>query len=124
MAKSSANKPTPLPARRGRAASKDGLVLMKTFKLEAATGRLVVSKARFEAIMRAAEQSGLLSEKSSRIGGRVSPALVRQAKRQTGIETDTDLIEFALATVALEDNFAGAFKESRCTVDPTLKLGF
>jgi len=50
--------------------------------------------------------------------------LVRQAKRQTGIETDTDLIEFALATVALEDNFAEAFKEARGRVDPELKLGF
>src|SRR5438128_1089031 len=96
--------------------------LNKTFP--GVTSGLVVSKARFEAVMLAAEQSGLLSEKGSRIGGRVSPALVRQAKRQTGIETDTDLIEFALATVALEDNFAGAFKESRGTVDPTLKLGF
>jgi hypothetical protein len=35
----------------------------------------------------------------------VSQALVKQPKRQTGIETDTNLIEFALATVALEDNF-------------------
>jgi hypothetical protein len=74
--------------------------------------------------MQAAQQSGLLSEKSGRIGGRVSPALIEQAKRQTGIETDTDLIEFALATVALEDNFAQAFKESRGKVDPDLKLGF
>jgi hypothetical protein len=74
--------------------------------------------------MRAAEQSGLLREKSSRIGGRVSLALVKQAKRQTGIESDTDLIEFALATVALEDNFAEAFKESRARVDPELELGF
>ncbi|PWB78864.1 MAG: hypothetical protein C3F11_21980 [Methylocystaceae bacterium] len=74
--------------------------------------------------MRAAEQSGLLKGKSGRIGGRVSPALVEQAKRQTGIETDTDLIEFALATVALEDNFAEAFKESRGKVAPELKLGF
>jgi len=49
---------------------------------------------------------------------------VRQAKRQTGIETDTDLIEFALATVALEDNFAEAFKEARGRVDLELKLGF
>ena len=39
-------------------------------------------------------------------------------------ETDTDLIEFALATVALEDNFADVFKESRGKVDPKLKLGF
>ncbi|MEH2528409.1 hypothetical protein V1288_006318 [Bradyrhizobium sp. AZCC 2176] len=64
------------------------------------------------------------TEKGGRIGGRVSPALVRQAKRPTGIETDTDLIEFALATVAIEDNFADVFKESRGKVDPKLKLGF
>lgn len=74
--------------------------------------------------MRAAAQSGLLSRKSGRIGGRVSPALVRQAKRQTGIETDTDLIEFALATIALEDSFAATFRKSRGKVDPELKLGF
>jgi hypothetical protein len=74
--------------------------------------------------MRAARQSGLLSGKGDRIGGRVSPALVEQAKRQTGIETDTDLIEFALATIALEDTFADTFRESRGTVDPRLELGF
>ena len=74
--------------------------------------------------MLSAKQSGLLSGKSGRIAGRVSQALVEQAKRQTGIETDTDLIEFALATVALEDNFAEAFKESRGKVNPELKLGF
>jgi hypothetical protein len=87
-------------------------------------GQSVVSKARFDAVMQAAERSGLLREKSGRIGGRVSPALVKQAKRQTGIETDSDLIEFALATVALADDFAEAFKESRGKVDPKLKLGF
>ena len=119
MAKASADKPTLLRAKQRRAASKRG-----SFKRELATSGLVASKARFEAVMLAAEQSGLLSEKGSRIGGRVSQALVRQAKRQTGIETDTDLIEFALATVALEDNFAEAFKESRGKVDPALKLGF
>lgn len=83
-----------------------------------------VDKTRFEAVMKAAERSGLLSEKSSRIGGRISRALVEQAKRQTGIEADTDLIEFALASVALEDKFAEVFKESRGKVDSDLKLGF
>ena len=115
------------PTRRGKQAAgtaKGSSGQIKTVHREPTTGRFVVSKARFEAVMQAAEQSGLLSEKSGRIGGRVSPALVRQAKRQTGIETDTDLIEFALATVALEDNFAEAFKESRGKVDPKLKLGF
>ena len=124
MAKTSANKSAPLRAKRRRAASKGGSELIKTFNRELPNAGLIASKERFEAVMRAAEQSGLLSEKGSRIGGRVSPALVRQAKRQTGIQTDTDLIEFALATVALEDNFAEAFKESRGKVDPTLKLGF
>lgn len=69
-------------------------------------------------------KSGLLGEKSARIGGRISPALLEQAKKQTGISTDTDLIEFALANVALEDEFSKAFDKVRGTVDPSLKLGF
>jgi hypothetical protein len=96
----------------------------KSGRRRAKTGQFVISRARFEAVMKAAEQSGLLSEKSGRIGGRVSAALVKQAKRQTGIEADTDLIEFALATVALEDTFAETFKRSRGKADPKLKLGF
>jgi hypothetical protein len=89
-----------------------------------AAGQLQLGMARFEAVMRAAEASGLLSAKSGRIAGRVSPALIRQARRQTGITSDTELIEFALATVALEDNFAEVFRKSRGKVDPDLKLGF
>jgi hypothetical protein len=79
---------------------------------------------RVDAVMKAAAESGLLKEKSSRIGGRISPALLRQAKKRTGIESDTDLIEFALANVALEDNFAEAFKQSRGKINGNLKLGF
>ncbi len=84
----------------------------------------VVNTERYEAVMQAAERSGLLEEKSGRIGVRVSPALVAQAKRRTGIETDSDLIAFALASVALEDGFAEAFKAARGTVDPELELGY
>ncbi|MEX2746034.1 hypothetical protein [Rhizobium mongolense] len=91
---------------------------MKTAKFVA------VSKARFDAVMKAAEHSGLLGEKSKRIGGRISPALIEQAKKHTGIETDTDLIEFALANVALDDNFGSTFRKTQGTVDPDLKLGF
>src|SRR5262245_19349035 len=82
------------------------------------------AQAPFEAVMEAAQQSGLLEDKSSRISGRVSRALIEQAKRRTGIESDTDLIEFALASIALEDNFAEAFKAARGKVDPDLKLGY
>lgn len=125
MAKASASKPAPGGARSAAGGpSKAGTGQPKIVRRKNETGQLAISKARFEAVMLAAERFGLLNEKSGRIGGRVSQALVTQAKRQTGIETDTDLIEFALATVALEDNFAEAFKESRGKVDPDLKLGF
>jgi hypothetical protein len=87
------------------------------------TGALA-AQARREAVIKAADRSGLLREKSSRIAGRVSPALVAQAKRQTGISSDTDLIEFALASVALEDRFAEAFRAARGKLDEDLKLGF
>lgn len=85
---------------------------------------VTISKARFEAVMKAAQHSGLLGEKSKRIGGRISPALLEQAKKHTGIEGDTELIEFALANVALDDNFGASFRKTQGTVDPDLKLGF
>jgi hypothetical protein len=75
-------------------------------------------------VMKKAKASGLLNEKDSRITGRVSRALIEQAKRRTGITENTELIEFALASVALEDNFAEAFKSVRGAVDPEIKLGF
>jgi hypothetical protein len=125
MAKTFANKPTaPGPRLSAGRLIKGSARRTKAIQQDEETGGLTVSKARFEAVMQAAEQSGLLGEKSGRIAGRVSSALVKQAKRQTGIENDTDLIEFALATVALEDDFAEVFRKSRGKVDPDLKLGF
>jgi hypothetical protein len=88
------------------------------------SGKKVDFEAKVLAVMKAAEKSGLLGEEKERIGGRTNPALITQAERRTGIKTDTDLIEFALANVALDDNFAEAFKRSRGRVDPDLKLGF
>ncbi|TXN12325.1 hypothetical protein FV234_10320 [Methylobacterium sp. WL8] len=69
--------------------------------------------------MEAAERSGLLADKSTRISSRISPALLDQAKRRTGIAADTDLIAFAL-----DDDFATVFEAVGGTVDPDLKLGF
>ena len=81
-------------------------------------------KSRFDAVMSAAERSGLLAGKSARISGRISPALVERAKERTGIEADTELIEFALASVALDDSFGKIFRKTQATVDPKLKLGY
>ena len=125
MAKTSADKPAALKAKPLAGSRLKGSAGgAKAVQRNAKTGPFPPSKAQYEAVMRAAELSGFLGGKHARIGGRVSPELVRQAKRQTGIEADTDLIEFALATIALEDNFAETFKEARGKVDPDLKLGF
>jgi hypothetical protein len=74
--------------------------------------------------MKSAQKSGLLGEKSARIAGRTSRELIARAKERTGIAKDTDLIEFALANVALDDDFAEAFRSTIGSVDPALKLGF
>jgi hypothetical protein len=96
----------------------------EAFERDSLTGQLSAGQGRFDAVMKAAERSGLLTEKSSRIAGRVSPTLVEQAKKRTGIAADTDLIAFALANVALEDDFPDAFKDARGKIDAGLKLGF
>jgi len=80
--------------------------------------------ARISAVLQRAEESGLRAEKDGRIAGRVSADLIKKAKARTGLTSDTELVEFALANVALEDNFAETFRKTRGTVDPTLKLGF
>ena len=76
------------------------------------------------AVMALAQSSGLTASKDSRISGRVSSELIERAKARTGLESDTELVEFALANVAVEDNFAQVFRELRGTVDPGLDLEF
>lgn len=80
--------------------------------------------ARVLAVMKTAEHFGLLDGKSTQISVRISLALVEQAKKRTRIKTDTQLIEFALASLVLEDDFGRALLKRRGTLDPDLQLGF
>lgn len=61
--------------------------------------------ARRERIMKAAEDAGLLGTKGTQLGGRFPGALVEEARRITGIAETTELLTYALAKVALEDDF-------------------
>lgn len=79
---------------------------------------------RITTVMTAAAKAGLLEGRQRRIGARINTKLVDEAKAQTGIGSDTDLIRYALACLALEDRFAEAFKAVRGSVDPDLDLGF
>jgi hypothetical protein len=74
MAKTSASKPGApggKPAARGLLKGSAGRT--KVVQRDENTGQLAMSKARFEAVILAAERSGLLSGKSSRIGWQGEP---------------------------------------------------
>ena len=60
---------------------------------------------RRESVVAAARDAGLLRGDNSHIGARVPHLLVEEAKARTGIASTTDLVEYALAKVALEDDF-------------------
>jgi hypothetical protein len=79
---------------------------------------------RIDAVLDSAGKVGLLADKNGRIAGRISAELISEAKRRTGIRSDTELLQFALASVALEDNFAAAFSRLSGTVDADLDLEF
>ena len=87
-------------------------------------GRSGRAAERVEAVMRGAAEEGLTLAKTGRIAGRVSAELIAAAKARTGLQSDTELVEFALANVALEDDFAQIFRDVRGTVDPDLGLAF
>jgi len=61
---------------------------------------------RRRAVLESAKDAGLLAGARSRIAGRIRKQLVDAAKARSGIKSDTELLEYALARVALEDDFA------------------
>jgi hypothetical protein len=56
-------------------------------------------------VLATARQLGLIGAKDRTIGGRVPSALVEAAKARSGIQTDSELLLYALSKVALEDEF-------------------
>ena len=78
---------------------------------------------RHEATLAQAKAAGLLGQaKNARITGRVSAALVAAAKKRTGIASDTDVIEVALATLALEDDFGAKLVRRKGSLPKDLDL--
>jgi hypothetical protein len=76
-------------------------------------------------ILSLAEAKGLLSgAKTLVVRGRMPVELVTQAKRRTGITSDTKLLEVALASLALTDDYAEWLLAHRGTIAPELDLEF
>lgn len=79
---------------------------------------------RRRAVIATARELGLLGGENGRIGGRVRRQLVAAAKKKSGIASDTELLEYALAKVALEDDFGAKLvhRKGRLSQDLDLEL--
>jgi hypothetical protein len=75
--------------------------------------------------MSIAKEEGLLSrERTQVVRGRMPRALVARAQNRTGITSDSELIEVALAHIAVADDYADWLLSQRGTVAPEVDLEF
>jgi len=80
---------------------------------------------RLREVMTIAEQEGLLEgERTQVIRGRMPRALVARAKNRTGIVSDTDLIEIALANIAVADDYTDWLLTQRGAIPRGIDLEF
>jgi hypothetical protein len=72
-----------------------------------------------------AEEQGLLAgERTQIVRGRMPRALVARARQRTGIDSDTELLEVALANIAVADDYADWLLSRRGAVSPEIDLEF
>ena len=80
---------------------------------------------RFHAALEIAQQTGLLrGAKTEVIRGRMPKALVQQAKASSGARSDTELIELALANLAVADQYPDWLLSQQGTVGKEVDLEF
>jgi hypothetical protein len=96
----------------------------RTVAAGAEVGSPMVATALRTAVLGRATDMGLIGAELQQVGARLPKQLLIQAKKRTGIDSTTDLIEFALANVAVEDNFPQAFIAARGKLDPDRDIGF
>jgi hypothetical protein len=84
-----------------------------------------VGNRRFGDALSIAEKQGLLSgARTLTVRGRMPLLLVEQAKKKTGIQSDSKLIEAALANIVAADDYADWLLAQRGTVSKDLDLEF
>lgn len=78
---------------------------------------------RRQSVVAAAKEAGLFRGDNSHVGARVPQNLLEEAKARTGIASTTDLVEYALAKVALEDDFGAKLVSRKGSIASDLDLG-
>lgn len=79
--------------------------------------------ARRRSVAAAAKAAGLLAGENRPLGARVPRELVTRAKERSGIASTTDLVEYALAKVALEDDFGAKLVARKGSIPTDIALG-
>ena len=77
-----------------------------------------------EDVLVIAEEKGLLRGATKIVRGRMPAALVNKAKARTGIQSDADLLELALASLAVSDDDPEWLLSQKGTVHPDMDLEF
>lgn len=86
--------------------------------------RTDIAEVRREAVSRAAQSAGFLEGQTSRVQARITQTLLAAAKARSGITSDTELLEYALARVAIEDDFGPKLLALKGTVPSDIDLEF
>jgi hypothetical protein len=80
---------------------------------------------RRRATLEQARAEGLVGGgKDARIGGRVRRRLIDAAKANAGISSDSELVGYALARLALEEDFGAKLAALKGSLPPDFNLGF
>jgi hypothetical protein len=101
----------------------EGSIVMRE-PISTVEGSKTPAALRNRATLESARAAGLLGDaKDARVAGRVSSELVAAAKRRSGLSSDTDVIEIALARLALEDDFGARLVRNKGSVPRELNIG-
>ena len=79
---------------------------------------------RRRSVLEAAKEAGFLDGPNSALGARVPRSLVEMAKVKAGVTSTTELVEYALAKVALEDDFGAKLVARKGSVPADIDLDF
>lgn len=84
-------------------------------------GRTLINR-----VLETARAEGLIpqADKDAKVSGRIHRRLLEAAKQRTGIRSETALIEYALAKIAIEDDFGAHLARLRGTVAKDADLEF
>ena len=89
------------------------------------TRKPLVESGRLGDVLSIAEEQGLFrGGRTLTVRGRMPSALVAQAKKKTGIQSDSKLIEAALANIAVADEYGEWLLAQRGKVSKEIDLEF